>query len=329
MTTRHLKIFLEVYKSGSMTAAAKRLFMTQPSVSQAIHEMEEHYGVRLFERLYRKLFPTPAGKELVLYAENILGLFDEMEAKLEAGNLAQSLEVGLFFTAGMLVHPWLSAFRAACPSTSVHIHVWKGSELKRRLRTASIDLAVMEEFDHEPDLCQELIAEDRLVAVTAVDDPLLSEGSITARQLSEAPLLLREKGAGVRDQFESEMQRLGFHISPLWESASSLVLLESNHDPDMLRHNDHYNERLKQRILGNRGHLSNAACADALLQIVESGTKNVILGHLSGENNTPSLAYHISEDRMTREGIRLGQDLTLDVALRDRVGNIYTLGDGK
>ena len=112
-------------------------------------------------------------------------------------------------------------------------------------------------------------------------------------------------------------------------AGSSLVLLESNHDPDMLRHNDHYNERLKQRILGNRGHLSNAACADALLQIVESGTKNVILGHLSGENNTPSLAYHISEDRMTREGIRLGQDLTLDVALRDRVGNIYTLGDGK
>lgn len=109
----------------------------------------------------------------------------------------------------------------------MHIHVWKGSELKRRLRTASIDLAVMEEFDHEPDLCQELIAEDRLVAVTAVDDPLLSEGSITARQLSEAPLLLREKGAGVRDQFESEMQRLGFHISPLWESASSLVLLEA------------------------------------------------------------------------------------------------------
>lgn len=227
MTTRHLKIFLEVYKSGSMTAAAKRLFMTQPSVSQAIHEMEEHYGVRLFERLYRKLYPTPAGKELMLYAENILGLFNEMEAKLEAGNLGQSLEVGLFFTAGMLVHPWLSAFRAACPSTSVHIHVWKGSELKRRLRTASIDLAVMEEFDHEPDLCQELIAEDRLVAVTAVDDPLLSEGPITARQLSEAPLLLREKGAGVRDQFESEMQRLGFHISPLWESASSLVLLEA------------------------------------------------------------------------------------------------------
>lgn len=112
-------------------------------------------------------------------------------------------------------------------------------------------------------------------------------------------------------------------------AGSSLVLLESNHDPDMLRHNDHYNERLKQRILGNRGHLSNAACADALLQIVESGTKNVILGHLSGENNTPSLAYHISEDRMTREGIRLGQDLTLDVALRDRVGNIYTLGNGK
>jgi phosphoribosyl 1,2-cyclic phosphodiesterase len=110
-------------------------------------------------------------------------------------------------------------------------------------------------------------------------------------------------------------------------AGSSLVLLESNHDPDMLRQNGHYTERLKQRILGNRGHLSNDACADALLQLVESGTRNVILGHLSGENNTPTLAYHVSEDRMIHEGIRMGTDLSLDVALRDRVGAVYRLED--
>ncbi len=112
-------------------------------------------------------------------------------------------------------------------------------------------------------------------------------------------------------------------------AGSALVLLESNHDPDMLRRNDHYNQRLKDRILGNRGHLSNAACADALLQLVENGTKNVVLGHLSGENNTPSLAYHVNEERMRREGIALGTELTLDVALRDRVGSIYTLEDAR
>lgn len=112
-------------------------------------------------------------------------------------------------------------------------------------------------------------------------------------------------------------------------AGSSLVLLESNHDPDMLRMNEHYNYRLKQRILSNHGHLSNEACADALLQLVDAGTQHVILGHLSGENNTPTLARRVSEGRMEREGIRLGVDLHLDVALRDRVGSVYTLEAGE
>ena len=111
-------------------------------------------------------------------------------------------------------------------------------------------------------------------------------------------------------------------------AGSSLVLLESNHDPDMLRMNGKYSQRLKQRILSNHGHLSNDACADALLQLVDGGTQHVILGHLSGENNTPALARQVSEMRMQREGIRLGVDLSLDVALRDRVGSVYTLEAG-
>ncbi len=227
MTTRHLKIFLNVYITGSMTAAAQKLYMTQPSVSQAIRELEEHYGVQLFERLYRKLYPTQAGKQLYLYAVKILGMFDDMEATMQNNILTQSLELGLFFTAGMLVHPWLKEFRDRIPSTKVHVQVWKGSELKRRLRSAAIDLAIMEEIHDEPDLKQEIVAQDRLVAVTAVDDPLQRYGSITAQQLSKAPLLLREKGAGVRDQFQAEMQALGLDLSPQWESASSLVLLEA------------------------------------------------------------------------------------------------------
>lgn len=108
-------------------------------------------------------------------------------------------------------------------------------------------------------------------------------------------------------------------------AGSSLVLLESNHDPDMLRMNDHYSMMLKKRILSNHGHLSNDACADALLQLVDAGTQHVILGHLSGENNTPALARRVSEEKMQREGVRLGVDLFLDVARRDQVGSVYTL----
>ena len=108
-------------------------------------------------------------------------------------------------------------------------------------------------------------------------------------------------------------------------AGSALVLLESNHDPDMLRMNEHYNYRLKQRILSNHGHLSNEACSSALLQLVDSGTQHVILGHLSGENNTPELALRTSENRVELEGVRLGEDLCLDIALRDEVGSVYHL----
>ena len=111
-------------------------------------------------------------------------------------------------------------------------------------------------------------------------------------------------------------------------SGASLVLLESNHDPDMLMANPHYSSHLKQRILSNRGHLSNDACANALVQLVESGVHHVILGHLSGENNLPELALQTSEDRAEEAGIRLGRDLSLDLAWRDRVGGVYTLKEG-
>lgn len=108
-------------------------------------------------------------------------------------------------------------------------------------------------------------------------------------------------------------------------AGSSLVLLESNHDPEMLRLNDRYSSYLKQRILGRHGHLSNDACAEALVELVNSGVHNVILGHLSGENNTPALALRTSENRVELEGVRLGEDLCLDIALRDEIGSVYHL----
>ncbi len=108
-------------------------------------------------------------------------------------------------------------------------------------------------------------------------------------------------------------------------AGSTLVLLESNHDPDMLRANPKYNAALKARILGDHGHLSNEACSAALLRLIYTGTGSVILGHLSGENNTPTLARRVSSDALAREGIRPGEDVGLQVALRDEVGSVYIL----
>ena len=94
---------------------------------------------------------------------------------------------------------------------------------------------------------------------------------------------------------------------------SDLVLLESNHDVGMLQ-NGPYNFHLKQRILSPIGHLSNESCAKAAVKLFESGTTRLVLGHLSKENNIPSLAYETTRSAMTLAGATEGRDYLLTVA---------------
>lgn len=94
---------------------------------------------------------------------------------------------------------------------------------------------------------------------------------------------------------------------------SNLAVVESNHDVDMLRHGP-YPYILQKRILSDRGHLSNAACAEALPACVEGGLTRIILGHLSQENNTPSVAVSEVIGSLTRAGMTVDADYTLAVA---------------
>ena len=106
---------------------------------------------------------------------------------------------------------------------------------------------------------------------------------------------------------------------------ADMVLFESNHDPDMLLRNPHYSSALKQRILGRNGHLSNESCGRGICDLADREVRHVILGHLSGENNTPELAMDTSLDILSREGITPNQDVCLYMAWRDHVGQSYTI----
>lgn len=92
------------------------------------------------------------------------------------------------------------------------------------------------------------------------------------------------------------------------------VLLESNYDEDMLRRNPNYPPILKERILGDQGHLSNTACAEFAERLVRGGTRHLILGHLSRENNTPQTAKHCTKDLLQSRGLTEERDYTLTVA---------------
>lgn len=119
------------------------------------------------------------------------------------------------------------------------------------------------------------------------------------------------------------------HIAKGWMTAVSgadLLLLESNHDPDMLFASERYTSALKARIYGTRGHLSNDDCGKALVRLAETGVRNVILGHLSQETNNPELAFNTVCRTLCDNGIKPQEDLRVDLAWRDRMGGYYEIG---
>ena len=94
---------------------------------------------------------------------------------------------------------------------------------------------------------------------------------------------------------------------------ADIVMIESNHDVDMLL-NGRYPQYLKQRILSRSGHLSNASCAEAVMEIMDSGTRKFILGHLSEHNNTMTLAYEATAEAIRKRGAETGRDVVITVA---------------
>lgn len=101
-------------------------------------------------------------------------------------------------------------------------------------------------------------------------------------------------------------------------SGSSAVLLESNHDVQMLEFGS-YPYELKKRILGRYGHLSNDAAGETAVKLVREGAKKILLGHLSDENNTPDIAFKTVENILKSAGVNIGKDMILGIAQRSEV----------
>ena len=101
MTIRHLKIFLSVCENSfHTTKAAEELHMTQPAVSLAIKELEQHYGVILFDRIGRRLKITEAGQRLMEYSSHIISLFDDMEKGMKDWDSFGIIRIGASITIG-------------------------------------------------------------------------------------------------------------------------------------------------------------------------------------------------------------------------------------
>ena len=107
-----------------------------------------------------------------------------------------------------------------------------------------------------------------------------------------------------------------------------LLVCEANHDEDWVKSGP-YPYYLKQRILGDQGHLSNEMGAELAALAVESGARTVVLAHLSSENNTPARARDVVSRRLSAGGIDPERDISLTVAPRKECGPVFRLERGR
>ena len=120
------------------------------------------------------------------------------------------------------------------------------------------------------------------------------------------------------------------HLTPqVWDAArgADLLVCETNHDEDWVRSGP-YPYALKQRILGDFGHLSNEAGAELAGRAALAGTRTILLAPLSSENNTPARAREVVSRRLSALGVRPEEDITLAVAPRSECGALYRLERG-
>lgn len=229
MTLRHFKIYATVYVERNMTAAATKLFMSQPSVSQAIKELEKHYQAVLFERFPKELKPTEAGELLYDYASNILDMNTELEDMMKKGSSQHILRVGSNDTAGTdLLDQLLMQYTLDHPLEKVKVHVNRSVIIADMLRTNDLDIILTDEFPYAPDLYSEVIRQDDFIAVASPDYPGLPTDLIAdASYLSGVRLLLRETGTDERDFLDQYMKNKGYMVVPFWESISFDILKNS------------------------------------------------------------------------------------------------------
>ncbi|MCM2130815.1 LysR family transcriptional regulator [Larsenimonas rhizosphaerae] len=213
ITLRQLHVFVAVARSGSVSAAARELGLSQSATSQALTEFERQLGVSVAERLGRRLELNAVGQRLLSRAEQLLDDVDlfESEAREPDGPLSGELRLSASATVGSYLMPSIiGGFTARYPDVRLDLKLRNTYEVIDSVRRFEADLGLIEGICHHRELISVPWQEDRLVIIAAPDHPLAATPNVSAQALSDADWVLREEGSGTRAVFEAAIHdRLG------------------------------------------------------------------------------------------------------------------------
>ncbi len=217
MTLRDLEIFSAVCDTNNITAAAERLRISQPSVSQVIANIEQDFGVRLFERFSKKLYITESGRLLQDYARHILFSFYEMEERLRGSGVTHRIRIGASVTVGAcLLSAITKNFAGLQPEIQIKAVVDNTSVIENQICANDLDLGLVEGNIHHPNIVATPFMDDQLVLVCGKSHPLYSKPIIGKKGLSNLAFIVREEGSGTRELFVSVMNSHGIPWEVTW-----------------------------------------------------------------------------------------------------------------
>ena len=195
MTLRSLEIFVKVAEFKSMRAAAEELFISQPSVSGAISDLEKEFNLLLFERLNKRIYITEAGERLFVYAKRMLSIKGEIERSMRDMDEITPIRVGATVTIGTCILPEIIK---SIKNVDIHVIINDTPTFEQGILENSIDIGLVEGRIINSDIQVTSFMRDELMCICRDTGEFKDKDSITLEELLKYPLLFREKNSGTR-----------------------------------------------------------------------------------------------------------------------------------
>jgi LysR family transcriptional regulator, low CO2-responsive transcriptional regulator len=204
VSLRQLQLFDAIARLGSFTAAAKELYVTQPTVSMRIKKLELSVGLPLFEQIGKQTYLTEAGKIIRRHTQQVLDALANMEMEIAdlQGLKTGYLRLAVVTTAKYFAPRALGKFCELYPGVDVSLKVTNRERLLQRLEDNADDLYIIGHPPQSNDVIFEPYLANPLVVLAPRTHPLAGKVDIQPEQLVEYPFIMREPGSGTRMAIE-------------------------------------------------------------------------------------------------------------------------------
>ena len=231
-TLKQLKTFIAVAEYRKMSEAAKRLYISQPTVSQIISDLEAEYHAKFFERVSRELKITSAGLLLLDHAREIIASHEQLEQSMKNIHSLRPLRVGATLTIGnTLLGTLIEALNECHPDIDTTVFVENTKIIEHRLIHNELDIALVEGIIVRQEILTRPVLEDNLCVICGKKHPFAEKTSVSIGDLSHQHFIMREKGSGTRAIFENIMLTHHIPFVTKWECGSRCAIV------DAVRHN--------------------------------------------------------------------------------------------